>query len=419
MPSFIFYIIAAIPATLIPMLLVFVYVNNKYEIINKKFTSKFNIDFDSLLIISVSSFFAPLLIAGLLHVIAYCSFGVSDTETWSGRVMGAYHNTRWQEYYEEAVYRTEYYTTTESYTDSDGKSRTRTVTKSREVFDHWEPETRWHDDSYSYDDTLNGDCSCELSRYSDIKNKFGEEVKVKGTRVTSEHNSRMIGGDPYDRKVINKNNYIYPVTKGVSFDNTIKSCKSLFSYVDVPENIKVPGYPQNNNKFLSDRVIGNCGITTRELDVLNTKLGPIYKVNIIVANLDSDSMSSQYLESKFVGGKKNDLVITFGGTSDKVTWCRVFGWSDSYLVKRNIETIVMNNGMNSSTIDKIETEIKSGYKIVDWKKFDYLRQTSIHYSWFIIEIVLLVIGIVVLTFFLISNFKTQQRYDYMRNMYKF
>ena len=340
------------------------------------------------------------LIVLCFHVIAVNGM-LSDTETWSGVVTESQFRPTWKEYYEYAVYRTEYYYTTETerYTDSKGKSHTRTVRvkHSKQVFDHWEPTTRTHSDKWSCNDTVNGGYDIDQSRYKDILNSFGQEKSKPGTRRTSEHKSRMISGDPNDYYTVNVKNYIYPVTSRRSFENRVKAAPSVFSYAKVPENAPVFEYPSNNDKFCSDRTVGAVGVSTLNLDQMNAILGPTKQINVILAGfgVEKGSDIAQLQEAKWFGGKKNDLVICFGGGQiTKPSWVYVFGWSESDICKQNLQSIIMQNGMKNETLPLIQKEIMTNYKRKDWHKFDYLtiEVPASKYIWLFAIVALVNIG---------------------------
>ena len=325
---------------------------------------------------------------------------LADVETWSGVVSESQFRPTWREYYEYAVYRTEYYTETKSYTDSNGNSRTRMVTRSREVFDHWEPTTRTHSDRWSCNDTVNGGYEIDQSRYKDILKNFGQEKSRPGIRYTSEHNSRIISGDLNDYYTVNVKNYIYPVTGHRSFENHVKAAPSVFSYAKVPENAPVFEYPNNSDKFTSDRAVGAVGFSTLNLDQMNAILGPSKQINVILAGFGPDKGSdiAQLQEAKWVGGKKNDLAICFGGGQiTRPSWVYVFGWSESDICKQNIQSIVMQNGMKNETLPLIQNEIVKNYVKKPWHKFDYLtiEVPSSKYLWlFIIVAIVNIAGFI-------------------------
>jgi hypothetical protein len=328
------------------------------------------------------------IITALLFNLAAINGMTSDVETWSGQVSVAHFQPKWKEYYEYAVYRTEYYTTTETYYTTDSKghshSHTRVVTKSRQVFDHWQPSSRWHDDSWDSNDTINGNLGITKERYDDICTKFGKIVPRAGDRTTSSHNSRMLEGDPNDYYSENINNHVYPTTGIRSWENRVRAAPSVFSYRPVPPNIPVFEYPKNNDHFTSDRILGPTGITQYQWDQINSELGPVKKINLILVNFgpDKGEEMAEYQESKWIGGKKNDLVICCGGgIPAKPTWVKVFGWTERELVKQDIQTIVMNNGLLPTILPLIKQEVIKNYEIKDWSKFDYLTVEIPTSSW--------------------------------------
>lgn len=311
------------------------------------------------------------LIAGCFHIMAIHGM-TADTETWSGQLVDAKHYAAWREYYEYAVYRTEYYTATESYTDSKGRSSTRTVTRSREVFDHWEPSTRWHADHWETESNINTSYGVDSKFFEYLCVQFKDKRTVRGNRTTGDHNSRMIAGDPNDYETTDRSGWVEPVTKHMSFENRIKAAPSSFSFAPVPDTVKgIFAYPKNDNPFVSDRLLGTALSTINHFafDQMNARMGPIKKVNVIMIGMgDVDSMLAEWQRSKWIGGKKNDIVIVWGGDNKAPAWVRCFGWSDSEYCKRNLETIVLDNGASTDTLAMIEKEIRLNYVLKDWKK---------------------------------------------------
>lgn len=343
-----------------------------------------------------------------------------DVQTFSGQITYAMHYPAWQEYYEEAIYRTEYYTTTESYTyyTGSGKSRrshrgTRTVRKSRRVFDHWEPRTRWHSEHWTAYSNIDTSYDIDGGHYNRLSGLFKDNSPVEGRRRTGEHNSKMIAGDPNDYRASNKTGWIEPVTKIGTWENKIKAAPSVFSFAKVPTNAPVFDWPKNNNPWVSDRILGTAKkyVNQYEWDKLNADLGPKKQVNLIIVGFDSnDSTLGQYQQAKWIGGKKNDLVITYGGDGKAPVWAFSFGWTESELCKRNIETYLMRNGIDSGFYAFLRDEIIKNYKIKDWHKFDYIRvePPTSAYVWFIIVLALVQTGLWV--FFHKNEIDKEQRF---------
>jgi len=311
--------------------------------------------------------------AGIFQFVSIAGL-TSDNETWSGYGTEARDFTAWQEYYEYAVYRTETY---ECGTDSKGNPEYCT----RQVFDHWEPTTRWHGEYWKLYATLgseNVDFGIDQQKFNYLCQKYNDRHAVAGDRTTGEHNSRMIAGDPNDYVADNKTGWIEPVTVKKHFENKIKAAPTVFSYSKVPTNITVFHWPDNSNWNVSDRVMGtaNTMISTLKWDQMNSILGPMKKVNLIIIGYPEGVSQSRakWQEAEFIGGKKNDLVIVYGGGSKTkpADWCSVFGWTEKNSVKSGIRDMFMDNPINDNIIPKISDEVKSKYTIKDWHKFDYI-----------------------------------------------
>ena len=315
--------------------------------------------------------------AGIFHFLAI-SGQTTDHETWSGQIISTKHEASWRESYDEAIYRTEYYTERERYTDYVGSgkdrrsvTRYRTVTKSRRVFSHWESRTRWHPDRYSMASHIYTSYTIDAGIFNDVVRKFKSKTPIEGRRKTGEHNSRFLEGDRNDYLSENKSGWIEPVTKWVSFENKIKAAPSVFSFMQIPKDAKVYDYPANRNPFVSDRLVGTAEkvISPLFFDQLNSRLGPKKKVNLVVVGYQSaPSIYAEYQRAKYVGGKKNDIIAVFSGNPLKPDWVRVFGWTDSKTVLTSIEDIIINEGVTEASLLKVEQEIVARYKLKDWEK---------------------------------------------------
>lgn len=317
----------------------------------------------------------------------------ADKETWSGYGTQARDYSTWQEYYEYAVYRTETY---ECGTDSKGNPEYCT----RQVFDHWASTTRWHGEYWKLFATLgseNTDFNIDQSKFNYMCQKYNDRHAVAGDRVTGEHNSRMIAGDPNDYVADNKTGWIEPVTVEKYFKNKIKAAPTVFSYVKVSTNIAVFDWPSNPNWNVSDRVMGTAQtmINTLKWDQMNAVLGSAKKVNLIVIGFPSGVSQdrAKWQEAKFIGGKKNDLVIVYAG-GNKTThadWCSVFGWTEKNSVKSGLRDMFMDNPINDDIIPKISNEVKSHYTIKDWHKFDYITVEPPTWSYWVYLLTMLLV----------------------------
>lgn len=235
-------------------------------------------------------------------------------------VRTAHHTPRWVAEWTEF----------ETYTDSDGNTQTRLVTRRQTHHPRW-----WVTSSI-------GDISINQGEYANLRSHFGDEKKTRG------HRPNFHSGDRYDYQLVNVNNFRQPVHSERHWSNRVKAAPSVFSFPQVPEGISVFDYPQVNSVFQSNRLLGTASrnIDILEFDRMAGWLGPAKKVNVIIIGFgeDSDQSIAQYQEAHWIGGKKNDLVLCYGGSNgNKPGWSYVFGWTDEALVKRNLETILLTN----------------------------------------------------------------------------
>jgi len=325
------------------------------------------------------------LASAIMHIIAITNM-TADIETWSGKITQVSHFPQWIEEYKEAIYRTETY-----YTGS-GKNRT---AHTRRVFSHYETRHATHSENWvAYLDfgSIADEKSIDGRTYNEIKANFGNSEIISGTQGTS-HGGHFDGGDNKIYTSQNKTGYIYPVTTTKYFENRIKAAPTVFSFVKVPENVKVYEWPQNPNWMISDRLLGESNISVLEFDRMNTRLGPKKLVNVIMVNFGKqDSLIAKYQQAKFIGGKKNDLVLCYGqkGTNNIAGWSFVFGWTESEICKRNLETILLQTPINNNILPMIEKEIIINYKKKDWHKFDYITIEPPAWAYIVLIIVMII-----------------------------
>lgn len=316
-------------------------------------------------------------LAALFHAIAIES-QCHDKEIFSGAIVSAEHHPWWQ----SRVSVDDYVTTT----DSKGNTHRRKVGSHYEYSDH--PEHWVCEADYG---TYTG------SRMYDIEPDFFQRIADKfcagKLTTTSPYKSDFYRGDRHVYVAENKTGYCFPMTTKVSFQNRIKAAPSLYSYAPVPKDAKVFEYPSCSDPFQSDRLLGTAASTMpkRDFDVLCSMVGPMKKVNLIVIGFgDMDSEIAHLQEAAWIGGKKNDLVMCYGGKDPKKpSWAYVFGWTDKTLVKANLETILLENPVDATILPKIKDEVRKNYEIKQWKDFNYLQVDPPAWSYWVYVIVLI------------------------------
>jgi hypothetical protein len=298
------------------------------------------------------AFGASILLSFIFHVISFWGL-THDNETWSGQIEKITHFPTW----------VERVVTTHSETDSKGHTRTWTTVSYDTHHEYWRAET-------------NIDSSRNISEnmFFDLRNKFGGNVKIQ-----KPWKSGFCSGDPFIYETYNETRYLCPINEHRSFENRVKACPSLYSFPPVPKNSIAIDYPQNNNWFASDRLLGTSKqfIDLFLFDQMNSRLGPTKKVNVIIVGFPARTSQQVALEqqSKWIGGKKNDFVIVFAA-GDLITppeWVSCFGWTESEIAKANLNSVLLRMPVNSGWLSIIENEIKANYQIKEWKKFSYLE----------------------------------------------
>ncbi len=124
---------------------------------------------------------------------------------------------------------------------------------------------------------------------------------------------------------------------------------------------------------------------------MNSRLGPNKRVNVIMVGFVKEGIQhGHWQEAAWVGGKKNDLVICFGGMSkDKsAEWAYVFGWTEKNLCKRQIESLMLEQPASPALLNAIEAEVVKNYTIKDWSKFDYITVQPPGWTYWVFFIVL-------------------------------
>lgn len=325
--------------------------------------------------------------AGIFHWAAIKGM-TDDIETWSGRVVQVEHHPTWVERWIEHHSET-YACGTDSKGNTEYCTRTWTTTEYDTHSEHWIAVVDFG--------SIQEVWEISYESYRVVRAEFGNHYFV-GEKQSYHHGGTFVRGDQNTYCTDNKTGVLRPVTMLRHFENRIKAAPSVFSFSQVPTNVPVFNWPKNENPWASQRVLGTAGraISLVKWDGLNSELGPLKKVNLIIVGFDSsDAKLGQWQQSKWVGGKKNDVVITYGGDFHKPDWCFVFGWTESELVKQNIQSEIIEHGISTNIYVFIKDEVIKNYKIKDWSKFDYItiEPKGSYYFWYILAVVVVQSGL--------------------------
>lgn len=347
----------------------------------------------------LTGFGVQIVLACVFHAIAVHGM-TGDVETWSGQISTAEHHPQWVERYTVVV--------DDSYTDSRGHTHHSSHTEVRYTThqEYWSALTSIGD-SHRISETF----------FREISGRFANLT------VETPYKSGFYSGDRHVYVSYNKSGYIFPVTGIRNWSNRVKAAPSLFSFPAVPKTARVFEYPENKDWTKSDRLLGTAvGLfSIRQMDLMNSSLGPLKHVNVILVGFpetESENIAN-YQQAKWIGGKKNDIVICFGGGGQALrpSWCQVFGWTEKELVKENLKTIVLSNPINNDLFPLIQQEIVSNYKIKDWSKFDYITIEPPTWSYVVYFIVMIVVQSALVFFWFNNDADKEDAHGYYSRPY--
>lgn len=326
---------------------------------------------------------AAFALAGMLHGCAIAGM-TGDIETWSGQVIKVSHHPRWVERWIQ--HHSETYTTG-SGKDQQTHTRHWTTTEYDTHPEHWMADRNFG----SYTD----EAEISQSEFDEIGRKFGGNLYEDG-KQSYHHGGTVNSGDRNIYSIDNVRGYVEPVTTTKSFENRIKAAPTVFSFTKVPTNITVYPWPTNPDWRHSSRLCGTASVLVNlyKWDCLNASLGPRKRVNLILVGFTKEGADyGQWQQAKWIGGKKNDLVLCFGGATKNqpAQWSYVFGWTENELVKKNLQTILLQNPINDSILPLIAEEVNKNYVIKDWHKFDYIAIAPPTWSYWVYFISMILI----------------------------
>jgi hypothetical protein len=312
-------------------------------------------------------------LAGIFQCLSV--FGMTtDEETWSGQITKVSDCPAWTEEWEEP------------HTMRVGNT---TITYYTTEYDNHPEHWTCARDFGAYKDNE----EISLGFFRQLVRAFGGKLGTDGTQPYY-HGGSFDGGDNNRYSAFDLTGYISPVTVLRDFDNRVKAAPSLFSFSPVPANIGVFDWPENADWSHSERLLGTAprDVDLLEFDRMNSHLGPTKLVNVILIGFGNNKASyAEWQRAKWIGGKKNDLVLCYGGKNgNRPAWARVFGWSDSEICKRNLETILIDNPVNNKILPLLEAEIRTNYTIKNWHAFDYITLDPPTWSYWVFVGVLVV-----------------------------
>ncbi|WP_162577717.1 hypothetical protein [Variovorax sp. PBL-H6] len=181
-----------------------------------------------------------------------------------------------------------------------------------------------------------------------------------------------------------------PVAKSHNFVNYVKAApESLFNtlaekaaYAKFDGHL--PPYPDEIHDYhYANRVlvvgakVPDAAEWNAKLAGALKKLGPAKHANaVLVFTADTDPNYAQALHQKWLGGKKNDIIVVIGAPSyPEVEWARVVTWSDSQLFKVQLQDAIqdLKTVTPDSVIALLTEQTMKGFERKKMSDFEYLK----------------------------------------------
>lgn len=219
-----------------------------------------------------------------------------------------------------------------------------------------------------------------------------------------------------------------PAAARHSFVNYVKAApSSLFHQHDSKSSVfanMIPEYPADVYNFysLNRALTVNVPIPdiqqwNHDISVLLKKLGPQRQANVIVLFVNTpDQAYIHALEGKWIGGKKNDIIVVIGTTSyPKIDWVAVSSWTDEQMFKVKLRDDIMavSNIDRTAIMNVIDQNTMSLFKRKSMKDFEYLKHRAEPPIWVLtLAIVLSIITSIGCSFYFYKNdpFGNNRRY---------
>jgi len=328
--------------------------------------------------------FAQLLIAGSSAGIVSCS-NTHDTEIWNGRVTKKYsHHVSCSHSY-----------ACNCRTSCSGSGKNQSCSTICDTcYEHF------YDVNWTIDDTVGQ--SWNISR-----------VDRQGIHEPSRFTAVQIGE---------------PTSGDHSYVNYVKASPgSLFRHQGLKEkySASLPAYPHRVYDYWHvDRFVSVGGdvpegraIWNSELANLNGDLGHAKQANVIVVLVHNQPQEWFYaLEEKWIGGKKNDVVLVVSVDAEmKPQWADVMCWTTNEFFKVKLRDDIMSH----STLNRefvfadLRTNIAQNFVRKPMKDFEYLNSaiTPSTTQWAVTLIVGLLFAIGLIIFFQVNDVFGEERFN--------
>lgn len=178
-----------------------------------------------------------------------------------------------------------------------------------------------------------------------------------------------------------------PVAQKRPFPNYVKAVPDSLFHDDQALNEKfegkIPAYPDKIYDYHYINRILNVGTNVPITNALNKELalrlrtlGSARKNNTVIVFTNTDDPNYRYaLESKWIGGKKNDAIVVIGVADyPNIAWVDVFGWSKNEMFNVALrDDIIAMKKLDMTLIDIIDRNVSEHFVKRSMEEFAYLK----------------------------------------------
>ena len=178
-----------------------------------------------------------------------------------------------------------------------------------------------------------------------------------------------------------------PVSWVHSYENYVKAAPGTLFKRDTREDekkfplperkIEVYDYYHANQLVQVGTQLGDAQLWNRDIERVNSIVGPKKQANLVVVVVKGQGREFfEALQAKWLGGKKNDVVIVIGVDSDlTVQWADVMAWSYNQMIRVELRDSLVEMGKldREKTIALAQDNILRNFNRKHMKDFKYLQ----------------------------------------------
>lgn len=288
-----------------------------------------------------------------------------DSELWGGWVLSSHYYEDWNEYIQRTCYRT----------SCSGSGKNQVCTQIPYDCSY----VAYHPEYWTIQDSNEVEHNVSQSTYNHLVELFG----VKPQFIDLGRYYYTNDGDMYQVLWPRTSETVTPVVTEHTYENRVQAARSVFSYVDISrEDARTSGlfdYPEVS-LFNTPSVLGNCGENTQKanerLSYYNAILGREKELRIWLLCFQGGDIQKGHLqEAYWVGGNKNEVVVTVGTNEDgAVSWVYPFSWTDDKTPIYEIRDFIAGQGRFDSVaaVDFIGPILKDEFVRKHFADFSYL-----------------------------------------------